>query len=76
MRMKSSRVTARGQATIPKSIREAAGLYAGDVLVFETDGNQVVVRKAARGRGDHLQGLSEGLSEWASAEDEEAWRDL
>ena len=74
--MKSSRITARGQATIPKTIREAAGLYAGDTLVFETDGNQVVVRKAARRRGDHLQGLSEGLSEWASVEDEEAWRDL
>ena len=74
--MKFSKVTSRGQATIPKSIREAAGLYAGDVLVFETDGERVVARKVARGRDDHLQGLSEIMSEWASAEDEEAWRDL
>ena len=74
--MKSSKITPRGQATIPKSIREAAGLYAGDVLVFETDGDRVMVRKAAQGYDDHLQALSETLGEWTSAEDEEAWRDL
>ena len=74
--MKFSKITARGQTTIPKSIREAAGLYAGDVLAFETEGDHVVVRKVAEGRDDHLQELSEALSEWASAEDEEAWRDL
>ena len=74
--MKFSKVTSRGQTTIPKSIREAAGLYAGDELVFATDGEQVVVRKVVHGRDDHLQGLSQIMSEWASAEDEEAWRDL
>ena len=74
--MKFSKVTARGQTTIPKSIREAAGLYAGDVLAFETDGDHVVFRKVARERDEHLHGLSEAMSEWASPEDEEAWRDL
>jgi len=74
--MKFSRVTTRGQATIPKSIREAAGLYAGDVLAFETDGDRVVVRKVPRGSDDHLRDLSDAMSEWASSEDEEAWRDL
>jgi antitoxin PrlF len=74
--MKRSKITSRGQTTIPKSIREAAGLYAGDVLAFETDGDHLVVRKVTEGRDDHLQGLSEALSEWASPEDEEAWRDL
>ena len=74
--MKFSKITARGQTTIPKSIREAAGLYAGDVLAFETEGDHVVVRKVAEGRDDHLPELSEALSEWASPEDEEAWRDL
>ena len=74
--MKFSKVTSRGQTTIPKSIREAAGLYAGDVLAFETDGDRVLVRKVAEGHEDHLQALSETLGEWTSAEDEEAWRDL
>ena len=74
--MKFSKVTAHGQTTIPQSIREAAGLYAGDVLEFETDGDQVVVRKVPRDRDDHARLLSETMDEWASAEDEEAWRDL
>ena len=74
--MKFSKVTARGQTTIPKSIREAAGLYAGDMLAFETDGDQVRVRKVAGGRDDHMHSLCEAMNEWASAEDEDAWRDL
>ena len=74
--MKRSRVTTRGQATIPKSIREAAGLYAGDMLSFETDGDRAVVRKVAGGIDDHLPDVSGTMSEWGSAEDEEAWREL
>ena len=74
--MKISKVTASGQTTIPRSIREAAGLYAGDALAFETDGDHVVVRKVAGGPNDHLKGLSGTMSEWASPVDEEAWRDL
>ena len=67
--MKISRVTASGQTTIPKSIREAAGLYVGDALAFETDGDHVVVRKVAGGaerpperplRDDERMGLAGG----------------
>ena len=74
--MEFAKITARGQTTIPKSIREAADLHAGDVITFEIEGNHLVVRKVMPGRDDYLQGLPEILSEWASPEDEEAWRDL
>ena len=74
--MKFSRVKASGQTMIPKSIREAAGLYAGDTLAFETEGDRVVVRKVSRERDDESRDISGTLSEWASAQDEEAWRDL
>ena len=74
--MKVARISTRGETVIPKSIREAAGLYAGDVLAFETDGDRVVVHKVPRGRDGHAQGLSETMTEWVSAEDEESWRDL
>ena len=74
--MRFSKATAHGPTTNPKSIREAAGPYAGDLLVYETDGERVVVRKAARESDDHLPGLSESMSEWMSAEDEAAWHDL
>ena len=74
--MELAKITARGQTTIPKSIREAANLGAGDVVAFEIKGNHLVVRKVMPGQDDYLQGLSEVLSEWTSPEDEEAWRDL
>ena len=74
--MELARVTARGQTTIPKRIREAANLRVGDVLAFEIEGDHLVVHKVTPERNDYLQGLSEVMSEWRSPEDEEAWRDL
>ncbi len=74
--MELAKITARGQTTIPKSIRDAADLSEGDVIAFEIEGNHLVVRKVTPGRNGYLQGLSEILSEWVSPEDEEAWRDL
>ena len=74
--MELAKITARGQTTIPKRIREAANLQVGDVLAFELDGNHLMVHKVTPGRDDYLEGLSEVMSEWRSPEDEEAWRDL
>ncbi|MDE2667047.1 MAG: AbrB/MazE/SpoVT family DNA-binding domain-containing protein [Acidobacteriota bacterium] len=74
--MELAKITARGQTTIPKNIREAANLVEGDVISFEMDGDRLVVRKVTPGQDEYLQGLSEVLSEWISPEDEEAWRDL
>ena len=74
--MELAKITARGQTTIPKRIREAANLHVGDVLAFEVEGNHLVAHKVTPGRGDYLQGLFEAMSEWRTPEDEEAWRDL
>ena len=74
--MELAKITARGQTTIPKSIREAANLGEGDVIAFEIEGNHLLVHKVTTVQNDYLQGLSEVLSEWVSPEDEEAWRDL
>ena len=74
--MELSKITARGQTTIPKNIRDAANLGEGDVIAFEIEGDHLVVYKVTPGRDDYPQGLSEILSEWTSPEDEEAWRDL
>lgn len=74
--MELAKITARGQTTIPKNIREEANLVEGDVIAFVIEGDHLVVRKVTPGQDDYLQGLSEVLSEWISPEDEEAWRDL
>ena len=74
--MEFAKITARGRTTIPKAVREAAGLRAGDVLAFEIEGDRLVVRKVVPGRDEYLHGLAGMMGEWLSPEDEEAWRDL
>ena len=74
--MEVAKITSRGRVTIPKSIREAAGLHEGDVIAFELEGERLVVHKVVPGRDEYLHGLGEVMGEWLSPEDEEAWRDL
>ena len=74
--MELAKITARGQTTIPKSIRAAAGLHEGDVIAFEFEGDRLVVHKVVPGRDEYLHGLGEVMGEWLSPEDEDAWRDL
>ena len=74
--MELAKVTARGQTTIPKRVRKAANLNAGDTLSFEVRSDHLVVRKTASAQETYLDGLAQTLDEWHSPEDEEAWRDL
>lgn len=74
--MEFSKITARGQTTIPKSIREAADLHEGDLIAFDLRGDDLVLRKVEFGSDRYLKGVSESMGEWSSPEDEEAWRDL
>ena len=41
-----SKITAKGQTTIPVEIREALGLKPGDVLSYDVDGKTVRIEKA------------------------------
>ncbi len=74
--MTISRLTRKYQATIPESVREKLDLHAGDVVAFEIENETVVVRKARAIDTAFAQTVGETLSEWASAHDEEACRDL
>ena len=40
------RITSRGQVTIPRKIREEAGLLPGTEVKFEVTGNTVIMKKA------------------------------
>lgn len=54
--MPTSTVTSKGQATIPKSIREALHLQPGDRVEFILEGDRAVLRRAAADLTD-LDGL-------------------
>lgn len=75
--MELARVTAKGQATIPKRIREAARIREGDLLAFELDSNnRIIIKRIDSPIDAELSALQETLSEWGSLQDEEAWRGL
>jgi antitoxin PrlF len=75
--MELARVTAKGQATIPKRIREAAHIREGDMLAFDMDSNnRIIIKRIDQPVDADLVALQESLSEWNSPQDEEAWRDL
>lgn len=75
--MEFARVTTKGQATIPKRIREAAHIREGDILAFDLDSNnRITIKRTDPSVDVELPALQETLSEWNSPQDEEAWRDL
>ena len=75
--MELARVTAKGQATIPKRIREAAHIREGDMLSCDVDSNsRIIIKRIEPAVNKELLALQETLTEWNSPQDEEAWRDL
>jgi len=72
-----SKLTSKYQTTVPAAVREALCLEKGDVLAFEiADGGAVTVRKAVALDQAFADALQSQLSEWASDEDDEAYRGL
>jgi antitoxin PrlF len=74
--MFTSKITSKGQVTIPKSVRQVLQADVGDVIVYEIDGNTVTVRKARPFDAEWHDSLSTQLEEWNSPANDEAWNDL
>jgi AbrB family looped-hinge helix DNA binding protein len=71
-----SRLTTKGQATIPAKIRNALRLAAGDRVAFELEDGRVTLRKVDVLDRAFLQLADAAFEDWNSAEDEAAFRDL
>jgi len=75
--MKSSKLTIKFQATIPKDVRKSLKLKAGDTIVFEViDDKTVILKKAKPFDKEYLKALKHTLSEWESKYDEEDFKNL
>ncbi len=72
-----AKVTAKGQTTIPKEVRDALRVAPGDLIMWEVqpDG-KAIVRRVQPLDLEYLRALEGTLSEWAGPADEEAYRDL
>jgi antitoxin PrlF len=72
----TSRISSKGQVTIPKKVRDTLGAEPGDLVAYEVRGKVVTLKRVGPFDAAYHSALSKTLDEWASAEDEEAFRDL
>jgi antitoxin PrlF len=75
MKTASSRVTQKGQATIPAPIRKKLHISTGDSIFFYSKGDDVIIKKAEPIDTEYLAATEKTLSEWTSPEDEEVFAD-
>lgn len=71
-----SRLTSKGQATIPVGVRKALRLKPGDRVAFEIVGQKVTLRRVDPLDRAFMKLSEHAFTEWNSPEDEEAFRDL
>jgi len=62
------KLTAKAQTTIPRAVRLALGLQPGDEVVWEIDGDQVILTRA-QPAVDPFVGNFSSFTEWASDAD-------
>ncbi|HUX62601.1 AbrB/MazE/SpoVT family DNA-binding domain-containing protein [Sulfuricella sp.] len=74
--MLASKVTTKYQATIPLEVREKLGIRQGDMVAFELENGVVRLRRVVPLDVEYAKALAGTLSEWASENDEEAYRGL
>jgi AbrB family looped-hinge helix DNA binding protein len=74
--MRTSRLSSKGQVTIPKEIRDALDLAPGDQVGYELEDGSVRLRRIDPFDLAFHDALADTLDEWVSPEDEEAFRDL
>lgn len=71
-----SRVSSKGQVTLPKRVREAIGVGPGDSVAYDVGPGGVTLRRLEPIDLAFHAALQATLVEWGSKEDDEAYADL
>lgn len=71
-----SRVSSKGQITLPKRVREAIGVRPGEAVAYDVGEGVVTIRRLTPLDVSFHASLERTLGEWASPEDDEAFGDL
>ena len=64
----TSRISGKGQVTIPKKIRETLGVAPGDLINYKVAGNIVMLKRIGSFDAAYHAALAQTLDEWNSAE--------
>mgnify|MGYP006443092883 FL=1 len=71
-----SKLSTKGQVTIPAGLRKAIGVKPGDMVAYELDGKGLKIIRIDPFDAAYHAAIAETLGEWNSPEDEEAFNDL
>ena len=72
-----AKITSKGQTTIPQDVRAALKVTPGDLIAWEVDASgTATVRRVQPMDLEYLRAVEGTLTEWAGANDEEAYRGL
>ncbi|MES2860027.1 MAG: AbrB/MazE/SpoVT family DNA-binding domain-containing protein [Pseudomonadota bacterium] len=71
--MVTSKLTSKAQTTVPQAVRAALGLSEGDELLYEIDGDRVVLKKVRRAATDDPFAT---FHEWDGDADRKAYADF
>ena len=69
--MESAKVTAKGQVTIPKSIRELLEIKEGSKILFIQKGNDVIIKNSAMNALENIQKEFDGEAKRLGLETED-----
>lgn len=72
-----SKITAKGQTTVPQEVRVALKSKPGDLIAWDIEPNgRVAVRRIQPMDIEYAQAVQGTLNEWHTAEDEKAYGKL
>lgn len=71
-----SKVTTKGQTTIPAKVRQHLGVQSGDAVIFTIEDGRVTLKRVERLDAGFLKLATESFSDWNAPEADEAFRDL
>lgn len=71
-----SRVSSKGQVTLPKKVREAIGVGPGDAVAYDVSKGVITLRRVEPIDLAFHAAIESTLAEWGSKEDDEAYGDL
>jgi antitoxin PrlF len=74
--MPTSRLSPKGQLTIPKAVQKKIGVHPGDLVSYEIENGHLTVSRAGALDKAFHDAISPTLTEWDSQEDHEAFDDL
>ena len=74
--MKSGKLTIKHQVTIPRDVRQALGLKAGDEVTFALEDGRAVLRKVERSEIEWTRFLQAQMPEWDDPQEDAYWAEL